>query len=92
MDFNVINYLNTPLSEAELKNIGVMLNLRPKDFIRKGEKEFSDLSLALHLENDAYLLETMSSNPKLIERPIVVAGDKAVIGRPPENVLKLIPT
>ena len=92
MDFNVINYLNTPLSEAELKNIGVMLNLRPKDFLRKGEKEFSDLSLALHLENDAYLFEAMSRNPKLIERPIVVAGDKAVIGRPPENVLKLIPT
>ena len=92
MDFNVINYINSPLSEAELKNIGVMLNLRPKDFIRKGEKEFSDLSLALHLENDAYLFEAMSSNPKLIERPIVVAGDKAVIGRPPENVLKLIPT
>ena len=92
MDFNVINYINSPLSEAELKNIGVMLNLRPKDFIRKGEKEFSDPSLALHLENDAYLFEAMCNNPKLIERPIVVAGDKAVIGRPPENVLKLIPT
>ena len=70
----------------------MILKLRPKDFIRKGEKEFSDLNLALHLENDAYLFEAMSNNPKLIERPIVVAGDKAVIGRPSENVLKLIPT
>ena len=92
MELEVVNYINSPLSISELKNIAGLLSLRPKDFIRRGEKEFSNLNLALHLENDAYLFEAMSNNPKLIERPIVVAGDNAVIGRPQENVLKLIPT
>ena len=90
VQFDIINYITTPPSVPELKNISKKLNLRPKDFIRKGEKEFSDLSLDLYLENDTYLLEAMSNNPKLIERPIVIAGENAIIGRPPENILKLI--
>tara|TARA_B100000214_G_C23808464_1_gene553791 strand:+ start:120 stop:329 length:210 start_codon:yes stop_codon:yes gene_type:complete len=67
-----------------------MLNLKPKDFIRKGEKEFAKLNLANHLDNDILLYEAMSANPKLIERPIIISDTSAVIGRPPENVLKLL--
>ena len=67
-----------------------MLNLKPKDFIRKGEKEFAKLNLANHLDNDTLLYEAMSTNPKLIERPIITSDTSAVIGRPPENVLELL--
>ncbi len=67
-----------------------MLKLKPSEFIRKGEKEFANLNLANHLEDDIHLYEAMSTNPKLIERPIIVLNKRAVIGRPPENILKLL--
>ena len=74
----------------ELKELSQKLDLRPKDFIRKGEQKFKDLDLSQKLDSDEALFEAMSKFPKLIERPIVVSGDKARIGRPPEKILEII--
>ena len=88
--YNIIKYIDTPLSILELKELSQKLDLRPKDFIRKGEQKFKDLDLSQKLDSDEALFEAMSKFPKLIERPIVVSGDKARIGRPPEKILEII--
>jgi arsenate reductase len=82
----IVEYLKEPSSAAELKKLG----LKPRDIIRKGEARYAELGLKdMNLKDDA-LLALMVKNPILIERPIVVAGDKAAIGRPPEAVLKIV--
>ena len=87
---NIIEYLKTPLQKDELKKISTSLGLRPKEFVRKNESDFKERNLVNHLEDDDKMIEAMAAYPKIIERPIVVLKDKAVIGRPPDNVLKLI--
>ena len=86
----IIEYLKTPLAKEQLRNISQLLGLRPKDFVRKIEKDFKDNDLSKYLEDDDKIIDAMSLFPKIIERPIVVSGGDAVIGRPPENVQKLI--
>ena len=86
----IIEYLKTPLEKDVLKNISQLLGLRPKDFVRKIEKDFKDNDLSKSLEDDDKIMEAMSLFPKIIERPIIVSAGRAVIGRPPENVQKLI--
>ena len=86
----IVEYLKTPLEKDVLKNISQLLGLRPKDFVRKTEKDFKDNDLSKYLEDDDKIIDAMSLFPKIIERPIVVSGGEAVIGRPPENVQKLI--
>ena len=65
------------------------MGIAEKNFIRSNESIFTELDLKPYLDNDAVLYKHISENPKLIERPIVVKNNKAVIGRPPENVLGL---
>ena len=67
-----------------------MLKMRPKEFIRKAEKDFKENNLVAVIDNDELLIEKMIEFPKIIERPIVIIGDKAVIGRPPENILEIL--
>ena len=86
----IVEYLKTPLVKEQLENISQLLGLRPKDFVRKTEKDFKDNHLSERLDDDDKIIEAMSLFPKIIERPIVVSGDEAVIGRPPENAQKLI--
>ena len=86
----IIEYLKTPLAKEQLRNISQLLGLRPKDFVRKTEKDFKDNDLSKYLEDDDKIIDAMSLFPKIIERPIVVSGVEAVIGSPPENVQKLI--
>ncbi len=88
--YRIVNYIKHPLSESELKNIAKKLGFRPKDFIRKSEKDFKDLNLSNKLDDDDVLYAAMTKFPKLIERPIVVNGNKACIGRPPEKILDII--
>ena len=87
---SIVEYLKTPLQKDELKKISNSLGLRPKEFVRKNENDFRDKGLAGNLEDDEKMIKAMAAYPKIIERPIVVLKSKAVIGRPPENVLKLI--
>jgi arsenate reductase len=86
----VIEYLKTPPSAAELKAILKKLGLSPRDLVRKGEALFAELGLKDRQLSDDQLITLMVANPILIERPIVVSGGKAAIGRPPEKVLEIL--
>ena len=86
----IIEYLKTPLGISELKDLSKIMGLRPKEFVRRNEKEFKDNDLIQFLDNDSVLFQAMANYPKIMERPIIVRGNKAVIGRPPENGLTLL--
>lgn len=86
----VVNYLDTPPSVDELRNLLRLLDMTPRQLLRTGEAEYKDLGLDDPAVGDQALLQAMVAHPKLIERPIVVAGGKAAIGRPPEAVLAIL--
>ncbi|HET7434320.1 MAG TPA: arsenate reductase (glutaredoxin) [Thermoanaerobaculia bacterium] len=85
----VREYLNEPLSIDELRRIVALLGVRPIDIVRRGEPQFAALGLS-DATPDEEVLRAMAEHPILIERPIVVRGCRAVIGRPPENVRELL--
>jgi arsenate reductase len=86
----VVNYLDTPPSVDELKALLRLLGMTPRQLLRTGESEYKELGLADPTLDDATILQAMVAQPKLIERPIVVANGKAAIGRPPEAVLAIL--
>ncbi|ERI49594.1 arsenate reductase (glutaredoxin) [Pseudomonas sp. NPDC077649] len=86
----VVRYLETPPSAEQLKSLLGKLGISARELLRSGEDEYKTLGLADASLSEAQLIEAMVRHPKLIERPILVAGDKAVIGRPPEKVLELL--
>ena len=86
----IVEYLKTPLGKFDLENISRLLNKRPKDFVRKNEVDFKENNIKDIIENDIELINKMVKFPKIIERPIVISKHKAVIGRPPDNVLELL--
>ena len=83
----VVEYLKTPFTEKELKAILGKLKLKPSELVRSKEEKFKELKI--DLSNQDKVFQAMVKHPELIERPIVVAGEKAILGRPPENVQKL---
>jgi arsenate reductase len=85
----IIEYLANPLTAKELQSIIEMLNLKPLEIIRTNEPEFKDHFKGKAL-SDAEWIDAMVAFPKLMERPIVVKGGQAIIGRPPTNVEKLL--
>lgn len=89
IEFETIEYLKTPLTKEELRELLDKLNIPAKDLIRKGEKDFKENFKGKELSEEQWV-DAMLEYPKLIERPIVVKGDKAVIGRPIEKVIDLI--
>lgn len=86
----IVEYLKDPPDAATLKSVLGKLGLKARDVMRKGEDAYKDNNLGGDSLTEADLIAAMVANPILIERPIVVKGSEAVIGRPPENVLKLI--
>ncbi|MFV8781929.1 arsenate reductase (glutaredoxin) [Microbulbifer sp. SA54] len=86
----VVLYLETPPDPATLKTLLAKLGISARDLLRKGEDDYKSLNLKNPALTDEQLIDAMVAHPKLIERPIVVKGDQAVLGRPPENVLELI--
>ena len=84
----VIEYLNTPPNAAELKRILGMLGIAPRQLMRR--KEAREASLDDEGLSDDALIEGMAANPMVIERPIVIKGGKAALGRPPEQVLDIL--
>lgn len=89
VNINIIKYLETSPSKKQLIEVLKQLNLSAKDLIRTGESIYKELNLK-NVADENILINAMVENPKLIERPIVIKGDKAVIGRPIENVEKLL--
>ena len=83
-------YLDDPPDAAELRRLLKMLKLEPRQLMRKGEAEYREQGLADESLPDDALIAAMAATPKLIERPIVVTGGKAAIGRPPESVLDIL--
>ncbi len=85
----VVEYLKTVPSEEELADIINMLGIKPEQLLRKGEAIYKEQYKGKNLSDEEWI-KAMVEHPKLIERPIVIKGKEAVIGRPPENVKKLI--
>jgi len=89
-DVEVVEYLKTPPTVQQVQKILLSLNLKPQDIMRKKEAEYKQAGLDDLSLSEEKQVELMIANPKVIERPIVLKGDQAVIGRPPENVLELL--
>lgn len=89
IELPVREYLNDPLSAGELRRIVTMLGVRPIEIVRRGEPQYKALGLSEATPDDE-VLRAMAEHPILIERPIVVRGKRAVVGRPPETVLEIL--
>ena len=90
VDISVVEYLNTPPGSAELSEVLELLNIKPRDLMRKHEAPYKDNRLDKPDLTDEQLIQAMIDNPVLIERPIIINGKKATIGRPPEKVLEIL--
>ncbi len=86
----VVEYLKTPPTAAELQDILTTLRIKPRELMRTKEAEYQENGLDDASLSDAELIEAMIRIPKLIERPIVLNNGKAAIGRPPENILAIL--
>ena len=89
-EFEAINYFETPLTEADLRGLLKKLALSAREILRKDEPVAKQLGIGKKDFSDEELIALMAKHPDLIQRPIVVRGDQAVLGRPPENVEKLL--
>lgn len=89
VETQIVEYLKTPPSASELRDLLAKLGLPARDLVRRGEPDFKANGTRLDAP-EAELVELMAAHPILIERPIVVVGDRARIGRPPERVLELL--
>ena len=87
--FKIIEYLKNNLSKNQLENLITKLDIEPINLVRRNEQLWKDNFKTKDLTNDE-IIQILSDNPKLIERPIVESNNKAIIGRPPENVLEII--
>ncbi|AOS41694.1 arsenate reductase (glutaredoxin) [Pseudomonas brassicacearum] len=87
----VVRYLETPLDAAQLKRLLGKLGITARQLLRTSEDEYKDLNLADESLSQAQLIAAIAAHPKLMERPILEAGEKAVIGRPPEKILEILP-
>jgi arsenate reductase len=90
VETRVIEYLKTPPTEAELRQLLALLGLKPRQLLRTKEPEYKTAGLADPSLSDAAIIRAMIRHPRLIERPIVVHGKKAALGRPPQKVLAIL--
>ena len=88
--FTIIEYLKKPLKVKQLKHIIKLLDLNAFDIVRTTEKDYKDNNLEALSDDEQKLLEAIEQFPKIMQRPIIIHGKKAVIGRPPENINKIL--
>lgn len=86
----IIEYLKTPLTLTALKQLIKKLKVKPRDLLRMKEAKAKILNCAELIDDDTALLQILSEHPELMERPVVVFGDQAIIARPPEKLLELL--
>ncbi|MGB5966019.1 MAG: arsenate reductase (glutaredoxin) [Sulfurimonadaceae bacterium] len=89
IEAEVVNYLEADLDEAMIKSLLLKLDIDAIDLMRTKEDIFKELKLQ-NVGDEGVLIRAMTRFPKLIERPIVIKGDKAVIGRPPEKIVEFL--
>lgn len=89
VEYEYREYRQDPLSAAEIRRVLKMLGMGPKDVLRRNDAAFKSLGLT-GKESDAVLIRHMAGHPTLLQRPIGIAGNRAELGRPPENLLKLV--
>jgi arsenate reductase len=87
---DIVLYLNNPPNETTISKLLQKLGMRARDIIRKGEDAYKENNLSDSKLSETTLIKAIASYPTLLERPIVVSNDKAIVGRPPENVLSLL--
>jgi arsenate reductase len=90
VDIDLVPYLEQPPAAAQLRDLLRLLGIDARALLRRGEEAYKTLNLADAALGDDALITAMVAHPKLIERPIAVRGERAVIGRPPERVLELL--
>lgn len=88
---NVVRYLETPLDANQINALLGKLGISARQLLRTGEDEYKSLNLADASLSERTLIEAIAAHPKLMERPILETADNAVIGRPPEQILELLP-
>jgi len=88
-NFEIVEYLKNPLSKEDLKALLDKLQMQPEELLRKGEALWKEKYKGKTLDEDQ-ILQAMAEHPKLMERPVVVKGEAALLGRPPENVRRLL--
>ena len=88
--FEKVNYYVEPLSRKKLTELIRKMKLKPRDLLRKSEPIYKELGLAKDEFSDSELIDLMIEHPDLLQRPIVERGDRAVLGRPTENVKELL--
>jgi arsenate reductase len=87
---NIVEYMDNPLSSDEIEILLEMLGAKSaKDILRRNEKEYKELDLK-NIDDETSIITAMAAYPRLIERPIVENGERAILGRPPENVKELL--
>jgi len=90
VEIDIVDYLNNPLDKSQLQQLVALLDCSVRDIVRTSEADYKENNLANKDLSDDELLTAIVNMPKLMQRPIVVNGRKAAIGRPPENVLDII--
>ena len=88
--FEKVNYYTAPLSRKKLADLIRKMNIKPRDLLRKSEAVYRELGLAKDAFSDEEIISLMIEHPDLIQRPIIERGDRAVLGRPTENVKALL--
>ena len=88
-DFTIVEYLKEPLTEEQLSEVLSKLGMSAMDLVRKNEKEWKENFKGREMSEEE-VVAAMVAHPKLIERPIVISGNQAVVGRPPENISQLL--
>ncbi len=89
IEAEVVKYLDTPPTKEEIKSVLEMLGISARELMRTKESVYKELGLK-EVEEEEKLIEAMAEHPKLIERPIVIKGSKAAIGRPIEKIIELL--
>ena len=88
--YEKVNYYIQPLSKKKLTGLLRKMNMKPRELLRKGEAAYKELGLSEDKFSDSELIAMMVEHPDLIQRPIVERGERAVLGRPTENVKELL--
>ena len=86
----IVQYLKTPPTKKRLREVLKMLAMKPRELMRHKDRVFEELALADPSKKAPELIAAMVDNPRIIQRPVVIAGNRAAVGRPPENVLTIL--